>query len=391
MQKMRRLPIFTRNFVYVTIINLFVFFSFQMIFPTLPLYIKSLGGTDSIIGLVAGTFTVTSLMTRPFAGLALDKIGRRQVFILGLCVLFLTALSYSFAKSVFVIVLIRLLHGFGWGIAGTATSTVAAEIIPHERFGEGMGYFSMANSVSMAIAPAAGLYLAHNYGFNVMFSVSAFLVIFGLSLSFIIRYRNYTPNPLAKQPLYEKTAFGPALMIFFTSMTFGGISSFLPLYAMSRGIPNIGIFFTVYAAAIFISRPLSGRVVDRYSYDVTIIPGLVLIAFAAVMIANAHELSTFLAAGFVYGLGFGTCQMTLQTMVVKNVAQNRLGAANATFFSGVDSGMGVGAILLGSFAELYGYSNMYLISSGLTVVALLIYIFVLRKNYVHQPCTQAVE
>lgn len=145
-------PVFTTNFILVTIINLFVFFSFQMIFPTLPLYIKSLGGTDSVIGLVMGTFMITSLATRPFAGLALDKIGRKQVFIIGLVVLGLSAFAYSLAASVTMIVFIRLLHGFGWGIAGTATSTVAAEIIPRERFGEGMGYFSMANSLSLAIA-----------------------------------------------------------------------------------------------------------------------------------------------------------------------------------------------------------------------------------------------
>ena len=118
-------PVFTTNFILVTIINLFVFFSFQMIFPTLPLYIKSLGGTDSVIGLVMGTFMITSLATRPFAGLALDKIGRKQVFIIGLVVLGLSAFAYSLAASVTMIVFIRLLHGFGWGIAGTATSTVA--------------------------------------------------------------------------------------------------------------------------------------------------------------------------------------------------------------------------------------------------------------------------
>lgn len=391
MQNRQRPPIVTRNFLLVTIINLFVFFSFQMIFPTLPLYIKSLGGTEGVIGLVAGTFTVTSLLTRPFAGLALDRIGRRQIFILGLCVLLFSAFFYSLSNSIFIIVLIRLLHGFGWGIAGTATSTVAAEIIPRERFGEGMGYFSMANSLSMAVAPAAGLYLAEYYGFNFVFGVSSGLMVFALLLALVMRFRHFTPNPVLKQPLYEKTAVGPAVIIFFTSMTFGGISSFLPLYALSRNITSIGIFFTVYAAAIFISRPLSGKIVDRYSYDVTIIPGLLLIAVASFMIAEAHLLSSFLVAAFIYGLGFGTCQMTLQTMVVKNVSRGRLGVANATFFSGFDSGMGIGAVVLGTLAQFFGYSNMYLISSLLVILALIFYIFDIRKNYVSLPQIQTAE
>lgn len=375
-------PIFTRNFVLITVINLLVFFSFQMIFPTLPLYIKELGGSDSVIGLVAGAFTVTSLMTRPFAGLALDKIGRRKVFITGLIVLILTCISYSFAKSISVIVIIRLLHGFGWGITGTSASTVVAEIIPRQRFGEAMGYFSMANSVSLAVAPAAGLYIVHRWGFQTMFWLSTALVTLGCLLAFWVKYRKYEPETQEVKKsaaLYEKSAFPAAIMIFFVTATFGAISSFLPLYAYSKGIPHIGWFFTVYALAIFISRPLSGRIVDRYSYDVTIIPGLLTLAVALIIIAWSYELPEFLIAAFIYGLGFGTCQMSLQTMVVRNVARSRLGAANATFYSGLDLGMGLGALSLGTVAELCGYSHMYLIAAGIIAAAFLMYVFYLRR------------
>ena len=68
-------PIFTHSFICITVINFLIFFSFQMIFPTLPLYVHELGGSDSVIGFVMGIFTATSLIARPFAGLALDNIG----------------------------------------------------------------------------------------------------------------------------------------------------------------------------------------------------------------------------------------------------------------------------------------------------------------------------
>lgn len=375
-------PIFSKDFIFITAINLFVFFSFQMIFPTLPLYVKSLGGTDAVIGLVAGTFTITSLMTRPFAGLALDKLGRKPVLVFGLAFLFLAAACYSFAQSIFVIVLIRLLHGLGWGTAGTSTATVVAEIIPHSRLGTGMGYFSMSNSLSMAIAPAAGLYLAHHYGFHIMFGVSAILALIALILAFSINYRPFVAKPEDTQSLYEKTAWGPALMIFFVTMTFGGLMSFLPLFALSQGIHDIGAFFTVYALAVLISRPMTGRIVDTYGYDITIVPGFVLIAVAIFTVSQAHNLDDFLFAGFLYGIGFGTCQMTFQTMVVKNVTVGRLGAANATYFSGIDAGMGLGAIILGTIAEFYGYRHMYETAASFMVVSLLIYLFFLRPNYI---------
>lgn len=378
-------PIFTRNFIEITFINLLVFFSFQMIFPTLPLYVKQLGGTDSVIGLVAGTFTITSLLTRPFAGLALDKIGRKQVFLIGLLVLIATCISYSFAQSITVIVMIRLLHGFGWGITGTSASTVVAEIIPRQRFGEAMGYFSMANSLSLAVAPAAGLYIVHRWGFQTMFWISASTVTVAVLLALAVKYPHYTPDPHPKrhEALYEKSALGATIMIFFVTATFGAISSFLPLYAYSRGLPHIGWFFTVYALAIFISRPLSGKIVDRYSYDVTIIPGLLCLGLALFIISLSYDLPEFLIAAFIYGLGFGTCQMSLQTMVVRNVARSRLGAANATFFSGLDLGMGLGALTLGTVAELVGYSRMFMIASAIIVGAFILYITYLRRFVPH--------
>lgn len=379
-------PIFTRNFIFITLINLFIFFSFQMIFPTLPIYISHIGGNDAVIGLVMGVFTVTSLLTRPLAGWALDTIGRRPVFLIGLIILLLSALSYSFATAVGTIVMIRLLHGIGWGISGTAAATVAAEIIPRSRFGEGMGYFSLANSLSMAVAPATGIYIAFQYGFQPLFWFSTALVSIGIILSFCIRYKKLEvkDTQLKVSNLYEKSAIMPTVMFFCIAITFSSISNFLPLYALQRGIKDIGTFFSVYALAILISRPLSGKLVDRYGYDITIVPGMIFVLAAMVGISFVQTKTWFLVVAFIYGIGFGSTQMSLQTMVVRYVPRQRLGAANATFFSGVDSGMGVGAISLGAISSLVGYSQMYLYAGGMIFVAMLIYLFYIRTKHLPQ-------
>lgn len=375
-------PIFTRNFILITCINLFVFFSFQMIFPTLPLYIHHLGGSDAVIGMVMGVFTVTSLITRPLAGWALDTSGRRRIFIAGLIILSITALSYSFATAVGTIIIIRLVHGVGWGISGTSAATVAAEIIPKSRFGEGMGYFSLANSLSMAVAPAAGIYIAFNYGFRNLFWSSSALAVIGIILAFCITYQPLPKKDTALKfsTLYEKSAIVPAFVFFCIAVTFSSISNFLPLYALQRGIDDIGIFFSVYALAILISRPAAGKLVDRYGYDITVIPGMLFVLAAMGAISYVATREMFLAIAFIYGLGFGATQMSLQTMVVRHVPRQRLGAANATFFSGVDSGMGIGAITLGAVASLVGYSKMYLYAGSTVVVALIIYLFYVRKK-----------
>ncbi len=374
-------PIFTRSFISVMLINFFIFFSFQMIFPTLPLYIHKLGGSDAVVGLIMGMFTATSLITRPFAGFALDKFGRRKVFLLGLMILCVAAFSYSLATALTMIALIRLLHGVGWGIAGTSNATIAADLLPKKRLGEGIGYFALSNSVSMAIAPAAGIYVADLYGFSDTFCFAGILVLCSICLSLIIKYKTYTPQPVSlKDGLYERSAFGPAFLVFCSNATFSGIASFLPLYAASEQVVDIGWFFTVYAGAVFFSRLFVGRVVDRYGYSIVLIPGLLAIIGGLLMVSQAHALPLFLIAAVIFGLGFGLTQMTLQTMVVKNVPSSCLGAANATFYSGVDLGNGLGALFLGSLAELVGYARMFSYAALIVLTALLVYIFYLRRK-----------
>ncbi len=138
----RREPIWTGNFIAVSFVNLFVFLSFQMIFPTLPLYVKSLGGSDAVIGLVMGIFTAATLIARPTAGILLDRIGKKKVLLCGLGVFTVMVYLYGMVGSIALIILVRLGHGLGWGLAGTSTATIAAEIIPKSRFAEGMGWFS---------------------------------------------------------------------------------------------------------------------------------------------------------------------------------------------------------------------------------------------------------
>ena len=378
---MKERPIFTHSFISVMLINFFIFFSFQMIFPTLPLYIHELGGSDSVVGLIMGVFTVTSLISRPFAGFALDKFGRRKVFLLGLAVLCIGAFSYALVQILVLIAAIRLIHGIGWGIAGTSNATIAADLLPKERLGEGIGYFALSNSLSMAIAPAAGLYIAHLYGYSDTFKFAGILVVVSILLAMVIRYKAYRPQNISlKEGLYEHQAFGPTFLVFCNSFTFSGIASFLPLYAASERIDNIGWFFSVYAISIFSSRLFIGKVVDRKGYSIVLIPGFLALIISLLMISSATKLEMFLLAAVIFGLGFGAAQMTLQTMVVKGVKSARLGAANATFYSGIDLGNGLGALTLGALAELVGYSKMFFCSSLIILAALLIYTFYLRHR-----------
>lgn len=376
----------TRNFFVISFVNLFVFFSFQMIFPILPLYIQRMGASDDVIGFVIGVFTVSILVARPLTGFLLDRMGKKIVLQFGLVIFTIMVFSYGMATSIGLVLLVRFLHGFGWGFSGTSTATIASEIIPKSRFAEGMGYFSLANSISMAIAPAVGLYIGAHYQLRDVFFVATGLALMGLFLTFFLTCKKMTKpiSPTLKFEIYEKRAIKPAVLMFFVSVTYGSIISFLPLYAYSRQIANIGVFFTVYALAILITRPLVGKIVDRYGFDITILPGFGCLLVGISSLAFASRLSEFLLVAVIYGIGFGALQTTIQTMAVRDVDRQRLGAANATLFTGFDLGMGLGVMGLGAVSALVGYREMYMYTALPIIISMLFYIFFVRGKY-HNP------
>ena len=384
-------PIWTRNFIAAAFVNLFIFLSFQMIFPTLPLYVKSLGGSDAVIGLVMGIFTAATLVSRPTAGILLDRIGKKKVLLCGLAVFTVMVCLYGLVNSIALIILVRLGHGLGWGLAGTSTATIAAEIIPKSRFAEGMGWFSLANGLSMAFAPALGIYLGGLCGLRNVFFIAAAIAFVSFCVGLFIKCRHRKGAQLSKRlkiEIYEKSVIPAAVLMFCLSFSFGSIISFLPLFAYSQGIEKIGVFFSVYAAVILVTRPAVGKIVDRFGFDVTIIPGFLLVLAATLILSEASVLKEFLLVAVVYGIGFGALQTTIQTMAVRDVPHYRLGAANATLFTGLDLGTGIGVVVLGIVAEHLGYRNMYLFTLIPIVFSILFYLFYARRH--HRPLPRLV-
>ncbi len=376
-------PLWTRDFILISIASLFITMGFQMLLPVLPVFSAELGGSDSWAGLVVGIFTISAVLMRPIAGRLLDKQGRRGVFILGLIVFLICVVAYNWTSTISVLLMLRFIHGFGWGASSTASSTIASDVVPKSRLGEGMGYFGLTSTLAMAIAPALGLEILGGYGFNAVFYISAGVVLISIFIALLIKYHKPDVVPKSdsdgfpksgKAGIFERSAILPAVVIFFITMTYGAIVSFIALYAGQKQVENIGLFFTVYAAALLISRPYFGRLTDRKGTPFAVLPGILCVIVSMSLIYFANSLMAFLIAGFIYGIGFGAVQPALQAMSVRKVDNTRRGAANATFFLGFDLGIGAGAILWGIIAEHLGYQLIYLLAIIPAVVGALIYI-----------------
>ncbi|WP_409288084.1 MFS transporter [Peribacillus sp. SCS-37] len=378
-------PIWTRDFILICLANFFVFLSFQMTLPTIPLFVEELGGNEQLIGFVVGIFTFSALLIRPYAGHALETKGRKYVYLTGLAIIILAVGSFGFLGSIALLFVMRIIQGVGWGFSTTASGTIATDVIPPKRRGEGMGYYGLSGNLALAFGPSLGLILSASLPFSWLFLICAGLGLAALILSSTIRYKKMEQSPeksvTVKWDIYEKSALKPSILLFFITVTFGGIASFLPLYTADKGISGIQMYFLVYAIALMLTRTFAGKLYDRKGHKAVFIPGAVLIAAAMVLLAWLPNTMILFSAAFLYGFGFGTVQPALQAWAMEKAPANRKGMATATFFSFFDLGVGMGAMVFGQIGHAYGYPSIYLTAALSVVIAIIVYfIFLIQES-----------
>ncbi|MEG0419201.1 MFS transporter, partial [Gordonibacter sp.] len=366
--------LWTKDFVLITVVNLLIFSSWQAFPFVLPVYMQSLGAPDAVLGLVTAVTTVSALLIRPFCGMILDRFGRKGIFLSGIVFMGLASICFEFIPMVGAILALRFVHGLAWGITSTSSQTVATDIIPPKRFGEGMGLFALSASLALAIAPGLALELFDWQGITPVIILAVGTLVLAFAFASFLRYRPIERHPtFSMRNLIERSSVLPSVIVFFLTACYGALVTFLAIHASAQGVNNIAPFFTAYAIAVALSRPLLGKMVDHRGYALVLVPGLLLMIAALVLLSKADSLTLFVLTAFLYGAGFAACHSTLQTMAVANVEPQHRGAANATFLIGFDSGIGVGSAVSGLIVAVLGYADMYLCFAVLPLVSAAIF------------------
>ncbi|WP_340372775.1 MFS transporter [Peribacillus sp. FSL E2-0218] len=377
--------IWTRDFIMICLANLCIFMGFQMTMPTLPLFVEQLGGDDRLVGAVLGIFTFSALLVRPIAGRLLETKGRRIVFLVGLAIFALSVGSFGFMGSIGLLFMMRIIQGVGWGFSSTASGTIASDIIPAKRRGEAMGYYGLSGNLALAFGPSLGLFLAAVLPFQELFLICSVLGLLAIVTASLIRYQKVERDPstaaVAKRfDVYEKSAIHPSLLIFFISVTFGGIATFLPLYTAEKGVDGIQWYFLVYATALMVTRLFSGRLYDRRGHRAIFIPSTVLIMAGMLLLAWMPGEAVLYLAAVLYGFGFGSVQPALQAWSIEKTPPNRKAMANATYFSFFDLGVGMGAILFGQIGYLFGYRSIYITAAFSIFISMIVYLLIIKSE-----------
>lgn len=382
-------PLFTRNFILTSLSTFALFTSFYFLLITLPFYIQKLGGSESEIGYIIGVFTISAVILRPFIGREVDKRGRKKLLVAGIAVFLVSMVLYNYTKDVTSLLLLRVLHGLGWGAATTAASTLIADIAPHSRRGEAMGIFGMSSNVAMAIGPVLSIMLLKAYDYPILFEICTAIALVSLLLVLPIT-EEIILRP--QTPLFSKEALFPSALMFTISLTYGSIVSFLPLFQAKQGIANPGIFFSVFAVTLILVRALAGKLSDIKGRKFVIVPGMIIITLGLWLAATANSQTAFLAAGVLYGLGFGLFHPTMMALLVDRVSPQGRGAAMGTFTAAFDLGIGIGSIMMGivlqfagimfkeKFGEFAGFAAIYVLGGLIVLAAALLFTLKYHEN-----------
>ncbi|MBN1569792.1 MAG: MFS transporter [Acidobacteria bacterium] len=365
----------TSDFVAASVANFANSFGMQMLVATLPVYVISLGGSQTDAGLVSGALAFVALLFRPFMGWLTDAWRRRPLVLIGTSCYGFASIVYLLGSSIPALLFGRFVHGFGLSCYTTASNAYVADIAPYRRRAEAVGLFAAAQALGLILGPVIGFMIIEAIGFHNLFYFSGGLAFTAFFISIFARERR-NAGSIKRQSWSLRTgivsveALPMAWMALCMGMSFGAVSAFIAIFARSRGFQNPGFYFMVQAVALLISRIVAGRLADRYSRNLAIIPGFILATIALGLLPFARSLAYFIVSASLFGFGFGAAQPATMALLIDRVKPEHRGLATGTYYTGFDSGVATGSILLGMVSQHLGFAVMWPIAAACTILGL---------------------
>lgn len=373
--------LWTRSFSLTMIGMLFLFIPFALYLPVLPVYLlQELHSSLQGAGAINGIFLIAAVLFRAQTARLEARFGVRRVLLVSGFLFMATNLLYLTVSTVISTMLIRFLSGACFAVVNTSIYAMGSRLVSSARKGEGLAYLTAMVLAGSAIGPYIGLNLSGTYGYNAVFIFSAVISLLGLLIaSFITIPPEDRPHVQAGylfHELYEVKAIPASLIALVIAFAYGGVLTFVAVYATKLHLPYVvEYFFVAMAGASVFSRLATGRIYDRFGPNAAIYPAIFLIAAGLIMLGDLHTTGGLLTSGAVIGVGYGMAVPGLQALAMQLSPESRSSAVTATFFSCLDGGIGLGAYLLGGCIHAFGYEAVYLALGLLTLGCIVPYYF----------------
>ena len=390
--------LFTLSYILLCVASFLTSFSFFLLVPTLPFYLTEVFDVEPhLVGVVLSCYVVAVLCVRPFAGFVADLFPRKRVYIASYIMFALAFIGYLGIKSSLAIfVVLRVFHGFAFGSLTTAANTLVIDVMPSSRRGEGLGYYGVMNNLAMAFGPMAGLFVVSSMGYTSLFIMAVVSALCGLLFAMFVKTANRVANNVATTSVlstdrfFLSAGFPACVALMLLAVPYGMTTSYMAMYADNVGLTtDTGLFFTIMAFGLIVSRLFSGKRVDKGYITSTIRNGMfiafwgvlgeaLLSSFADYDIAVAYVVY-FVSALFI-GYGFGTMFPAFNTLFVNLAPNSRRATATATYLTGWDVGIGMGMLLGGALGSDC-FSLSFTVGTVLVVLSTLFFVFYAAPHF----------
>lgn len=387
--------LWTKDFIFLMGTNFFISLTFYTLMITMAAYaIQQFQASESSAGLASSIFVLAAVFSRLFTGRYLELIGRRKLLFISLGLFLAASLLYLPINNLYLLLIVRFIHGIAFGSSSTAMMTSVMNLIPDSRRGEGTGYFSLSSTVATAIGPFVGLFIAQHADYSVIFFVCTAFAILAIVMTLFAKIpeielseeqRKKMRRGIHPRDFFEIKALPISILMILMGIAYASIVSFMNTYAAEIHLTEAAsYYFIVYSIVLFASRPLTGKLLDLKGDNVVIYPALVMFAASLLLLSMSSNAFIFLLSGALAALGFGTIMSASQAIAIKLTPKHRYGLATSTFFICLDGGVGIGPFLLGFLVPKIGYDGMYLTLAVIVGLSIFLY-YVLHGRTASAP------
>ena len=361
------IKILNKNFICVMLANFMHCIAHASINPFIATYMKYLDTSAQLAGFLIGMFFAVSFAVRPFAGHATTKYNKRKLLIIVFIIGTVANLGYALFHNVPSFVLFRFLSGVQYSFIGSLCMTLAADHLPRLRLTSGLGVYGVSGAIGSAIAPSVGetilnagiKYKDDSFGFTLLFLFGSLILVLALIPAIILTPDRKALADRARIGKWYKNiisihALPPTIVLFLIMISYAIISTYMFEFGKEQGVPNINIFYLVFAASLAVSRPISGYITDRLGIKRILYPALAVFALSMFFIGISSTFWMAIIGAILAAIGFGASQPSLQTMCIQSETALRRGVASNTLYVGIDLGFFLGPYLGGL---VYAESN----------------------------------
>ena len=306
----------TRTVWILSIVSLFTDTASEMLYPIMPLYLKSIGFSIVLIGVLEGVAEATAGLSKGYFGKLSDNTGKRMPFVQwGYSLSTLSKPLMALFITPFWVFFVRTIDRFGKGLRTGARDAVLSDEATPQTKGKVFGFHRSMDTLGAVLGPMlALLYLQwHPQDYKTLFFIAFAPGLLAVLCSFLLKDKNIIQKPATTKvgffsflsywkqspALYRKLVIG--LLVF---TLFNSSDVFLLLKAKQAGLNDSGvitvyIFYNlVYALFAF---PI-GILADKIGLKKIFIVGLIIFVLVYAGIAFANQSFHFYILFFLYGL-----------------------------------------------------------------------------------------